>query len=51
MVRRSRSCYYKRAAGAGAGAADQGEKRRTQEDPTQLQQPGQGHMMIIISGT
>ena len=47
MARRSRDCFY----GGAAGAADQEKRRGTQEDgPQQLQQPGQGPMMIIISG-
>ena len=48
MARRSRDCFY---GGAAAGAADQEERRGTQEDgPQQLQQPGQGPMMNIVSG-
>ena len=45
VCRRSRDCFY----GGAAGAA--GRTGAQEDGPQQLQQPGQGPMMIIISGT
>ena len=54
MVRRSRDCYYGWVEGSQDGVVDSGMgwwRVRFGRGSTQLQQPGQGQMMNIISGT